>query len=105
MKGDWSDGAVVVVRGAPMLWGHSHDQTVVAMREDGCFYKSLLFRCQPIAGGRMVFDWKHTFGALEILVVSASELSEDFQEWSSKAHAEFPRLDEIPETWPRATFP
>lgn len=73
---------IIAVRGRPLMY--SHREAVRRTRQAGCFLKTTFFRCSPREGGRVYFDYKHNFGDLEIMVLSARENSGQDLEISQK---------------------
>lgn len=68
----WSPTAksLFVVRGKNRFY--SNDQVASKMRGNRCFLKTILYRCQPTDGSRVVLDYKRTFGSVEVLQVVPS---------------------------------
>jgi len=68
-----SSNSVFVVRGKN--WFYSVSKIATEMRKNHCFMQLRFFRCQASDGKRTVFDYKTSFGSLEVLQVMPSASS------------------------------
>jgi len=75
----WSpqSNSLFVVRGKNKLY--SNGKVVTGMRQNHCFMLLRFFRCQPLEGKRTIFDYKTSFGSLEVLQVMPHASSDDFE--------------------------
>jgi len=75
----WSEKeqSVLVIRGKPAFT--SHGWALNRLRQELCFLRTVLYRCEPINGGTVNFDYKHRFGKLQIMQMWPGTYSGDYK--------------------------